>query len=236
MPALSQTEPHYWAPQPEIVAALIDALPASARVLEIGPGTAPFPRADVAVDFAPPAGGDIERCIVRVDLSRQRLPFRDRCFDFVYCRHVIEDMASSTLLLDEMNRVGRSGYVETPSPVAELARGVDAGAAPWRGYHHHRQIVWVDADGILNLVSKYPLVELMGFDEARLLALLRRAPRHWNSRLWWHGELRNRQWQNPLDFGFHDGYDGLLRRAVEASIVSADAFYARLGIADAVAA
>jgi hypothetical protein len=55
----------------------------------------------------------------------------------------MEDMGNPFLLIKEMERVAKAGYIETPSPIAEMGRGVDGSSPPFRGYHHHRFVVWV---------------------------------------------------------------------------------------------
>jgi hypothetical protein len=61
----------------------------------------------------------------KIDPISEKLPFADKEFDFVYSRHVLEDSWNPFALCEEMSRVGKSGYIETPSPIVELGRGVD---------------------------------------------------------------------------------------------------------------
>jgi hypothetical protein len=44
--------------------------------------------------------------------------------------HMLEDMYNPFPICAEMSRVAKAGYVETPSPVAELCRGVDGDKPP----------------------------------------------------------------------------------------------------------
>jgi SAM-dependent methyltransferase len=71
--------------------------------------------------------------------SNERLPFDDRFFDFVVCSHTLEDIRDPVFLCSELNRVGRRGYLETPSMLAELAFGVESRV--YAGYYHHRWLV-----------------------------------------------------------------------------------------------
>jgi SAM-dependent methyltransferase/uncharacterized protein YbaR (Trm112 family) len=99
-------------------------------VLDIGSGHNPFIRADVL-------------CDKYVDTHKHRsskgllkrngrpliigdacnLPFKDSSFDFVICRHVLEHVEDPEALLRELKRVGKKGYIETPSPFSELIHG-----------------------------------------------------------------------------------------------------------------
>lgn len=52
---------------------------------------------------------------VRVDFSKDKLPFKNKEFDFVLCTHTLEDLYNPFLLIEEMSRVGKRGYITTPS-------------------------------------------------------------------------------------------------------------------------
>ena len=43
------------------------------------------------------------------------LPFRNKCFDFVYCCHVLEHTDNPLKACAEIMRVGKRGYIETPT-------------------------------------------------------------------------------------------------------------------------
>ena len=52
-----------------------------------------------------------------------KLPFRDSAFNAIICRHVIEHMDDPISFVEELQRVGNSGYLEWPSIFTELIRG-----------------------------------------------------------------------------------------------------------------
>jgi SAM-dependent methyltransferase len=98
-------------------------------VLDLGSGHRPHPRADVLLDryhmdnterggqaLAMPVG---KRFIIG---DAECLPFRDKVFDFVICSHVAEHVQDPAAFCEEMNRVGRAGYIETPSKWGEILR------------------------------------------------------------------------------------------------------------------
>lgn len=214
---LTAADPHHWAPIPAVVDWLTNRLPPEANVLEIGPGHAPFFRADTFVDFAPwPIQGIAPEKLVKCDIATEPLPFEDKSFDFIYCRHVLEDMWNPFHLCKEMERVGKTGYIETPSPIAELCRGIDGGAPAYRGYHHHRWVVWAHRNGI-SFISKYPIIEYLDIDEALLEAMLREGPHYWNTYYPWEGSSRARHIQSPLDYDIPKEYRRLLLEAVGLS-------------------
>lgn len=91
-----------------------------ARVLEVGAGDSPSPRADVLVDFALEPrerwGGRIERDDRPLVLARgEALPFRDKAFDYVIAFHVLEHSEHPEQFFAELERVASAGYIETPS-------------------------------------------------------------------------------------------------------------------------
>ena len=134
-------------------------------------------------------------------MTKEPLPFADKSFDFVYCRHVVEDLYNPFLLLKEMDRVGKAGYIETPSPMCELTKGVDGGNdPPHRGYIHHRSFVWVE-DAVLYLVEKATAVEHMAFDAARLLEA---NPFLWNTYFLWSGKLKFHFLEQSVHFTYYD--------------------------------
>jgi methyltransferase family protein len=211
---------HHWAPFKPMVAAVERLAASKARVLEIGPGGAPFPKATVFVDHQEwPHLADRELHVLDVNLHR--LPFPDQSFDFVYCRHTLEDIYNPVWVCREMARVGRAGYIETPSPIAETCRGVDAvdtGSAPWRGYRHHRYVVWVENETLLFL-PKYPLIEHLDFGgaEDHLVEALNQNPMLWNTYFFWEGALPARLLENERDFEFRD-YASVLLNAARQSV------------------
>jgi len=218
---LSQDDPHYWHPLQDVIDFITSRIRPGARVLEIGPGTVPFRRADVFVDFVDVNGVPSEK-LIKCDVAKDRLPFPDKSFDFVVCRHMLEDMHNPFPVCAEMSRVAHAGYVETPSPVAELCRGVDGTAPRYRGYHHHRYIVWNDS-GILNFVTKYPIIEYLNMEEDTLKSALNEA-RYWNTYYLWSGEMKVKHVQSPLDFDIPTQYPEILRGALNSTVRETDIF------------
>lgn len=144
--------------------ARVEALPAEARVLDVGGWAAPLARADVVLDLLPyesrglygtPADRDRERVRadswVRHDIcAREPFPFADDAFDLVVCSHTLEDVRDPIWVCSELSRIGRAGYVEVPSRLEEQSWGVNGDYVGWS--HHH----WlIDAvDGGLEFVFK----------------------------------------------------------------------------------
>lgn len=139
----------------------IEEMVGTGLVLDIGGWGDPFPRADYVIDLFPyetrgiathgihtlplttvypePLPGEHFRktsWVIHDVCSERPFPFPDKMFDFVVCSHVLEDVRDPLRVCAEMIRVGRAGYIETPSRIGEsvLWNGM-VGAA------HHRWLV-----------------------------------------------------------------------------------------------
>ena len=94
-------------------------------VLDIGGGDNPHPRANVVVDkflFDNTHRSHSLRLLKRQNLivaDGEKLPFKDNVFDYVVCSHTIEHVAKPFKFLKELSRVGKRGYIETPSLIGE---------------------------------------------------------------------------------------------------------------------
>jgi hypothetical protein len=115
------------------------------KILDIGPGPNLFPPATHSVDWKRWPGAKTAASHQTFDATKERI--LGGPYDFVYCRHVVEDLRNPEALFANINRVGQRGYIETPSVCHELTVGVDRGDR-WRGHHHHFWFCWVEIDFI----------------------------------------------------------------------------------------
>lgn len=218
---LTESSKKYWAPVQSVIDYISNVvIQSNDRVLEVGPGHAPLKRADVCVDFVDVPG---VKNLVKCDIVNEPMPFKDKEFDFVFARHVLEDSFNPFAIAKEMSRVGKRGYIEVPSPMAELGRGVDGGSPPFRGYHHHRYIGWVFGKE-LRMVSKYPFIEYCRFNEEQIDDLLKQE-RYWNSYYLWDDEIIINHRQSPLHYSIPRDYAVMLGEAVERSREATDIFF-----------
>jgi SAM-dependent methyltransferase len=99
-------------------------------VLDVGGGHAPFSRADLIVEKDLFKGGHrdgkqipvkgVNRFIVG---DIEYLPFKDKSFDFLFCSHVLEHVTNPARACEELMRVARRGYIETPRKWTEFFAG-----------------------------------------------------------------------------------------------------------------
>ncbi|HYR84152.1 MAG TPA: class I SAM-dependent methyltransferase [Terriglobia bacterium] len=106
------------------------------RVLDIGSGGDPFPHATVLMDQ------HIETTVHRADTlvtngkpfllaDIHSLPFCTGSFDYVFCSHLLEHVADPIRACSEMMRVGRRGFIETPTFAKDMLFAWAAGMHKW---------------------------------------------------------------------------------------------------------
>lgn len=103
------------------------------KVLDIGAGINPFPLAthladlnavlDLTKDSRPFTACDIEN-----------LPFHDKEFDFIYCSHVLEHTENPARACEELMRVGKMGYIETPTRTSDIMFNITAMQPPHKWF------------------------------------------------------------------------------------------------------
>lgn len=96
-------------------------------VLDIGSGADAFPLATHLADLYleetshRPGGGAVKkdaRPFVICDI--QQTPFKDNAFDFVYCSHLLEHVDNPAEACEELMRIGKRGYIETPTRMSDI--------------------------------------------------------------------------------------------------------------------
>lgn len=215
----------FWSPVQEVVkynARLCDDK-GYTEILELGPGFTLFPKANYFVDFDPSkVDPEIREGVWNVDLDVSDFPQLDgdKKFDFCYARHIFEDVQNPDFIFSGMVQNCRAGYVETPSPLVECLKGVDA-VDVGRGYHHHRYIMWTEGNE-LHMIPKLPIIEYITFEpefEKKLYTLANSSSVYWNNYYWWDFDSGS-----PPRFVMHKHfnilgeYGTLLTRAINSSI------------------
>lgn len=95
------------------------------KVLDIGSGPNPFPLATHQADLFLKETSHRQEPLKRTGLplmvcDLERLPCRDKAFDFIYCSHVLEHVQDPAKACEELMRVGKQGYVETPTRMSDI--------------------------------------------------------------------------------------------------------------------
>jgi SAM-dependent methyltransferase len=105
-------------------------------VLDIGNGGYPFPYATILGDRYLASSPHRTEELIRdhrpfVVMDVQQLPFRNKSIDFVYCSHILEHVDDPMRACSEIMRVGRGGYIETPTFAKDVLFG-------WAGRSQHK--------------------------------------------------------------------------------------------------
>jgi ubiquinone/menaquinone biosynthesis C-methylase UbiE len=107
------------------------------KVLEVGPGGNPHPRADVLLEkifkekkIASAQRGYAPNMITNKPIiyyDGKAFPFEDKEFDYVICTHVLEHVPIIELenFISEIHRVSKAGFIEFPTIFYELINHQD---------------------------------------------------------------------------------------------------------------
>lgn len=95
------------------------------KVLDIGSGGYPFPLATHLADLYEQETTHRMENLVRdarpfTKCDVQNLPFADKEFDFIYCSHLLEHVPDPAKACEELMRVGKRGYIETPTKTSDI--------------------------------------------------------------------------------------------------------------------
>jgi len=107
-----------------------------ARVLDIGSGAYPFPLATILTDrYFETTEHRSEKLIIDqrpfLISNCSQLPFATQSFDFVYCSHLLEHVENPIEICAELVRVGRRGYIETPTLAKDMLFSWAKGMHRW---------------------------------------------------------------------------------------------------------
>jgi hypothetical protein len=202
------------------------------NILEIGPGFIPFSLATKSVGFNEKITDYIE-----LDIDINPLPFEDKSIDFVYSRHTLEDIQNPDFAMKEIIRISNSGYIETPSPLIEITKGVDGVPESYKysGYIHHRYIIWSDIQKneiyflpkYSNIIDNFLEIDQVNLDKS--LNLINTVPAYWNNYfIWSNSQPKIIMYKNGINFGLNrnmiEDYNKLINEAVNVSIQNTDYF------------
>lgn len=126
----------------------------SRRVLEIGPGHNPFAGVTHLLERDIAEGKERGGNALMVPATAKLivgeatvLPFAGASFDFVYASHVLEHVEDPMAACREIMRVGKAGYIETPSPFLEQGLALRDETSPTHWFH--RWFVFSPSPGLL---------------------------------------------------------------------------------------
>lgn len=101
---------------------------------------------------------------VRLDITKDKLPFADKEFDFCLCTHTLEDLSNPEMAIYEMARVSKRGYITTPSFGSDLVFShvdfTDWLTGPRRvpGVAHHKWLFYKKGKKVRIVAKNYPIL------------------------------------------------------------------------------
>jgi hypothetical protein len=181
---------------------ILSDVPDDALVLDIGGWGKPFPRADWVVDmkdyetrglYGREPGGEerfsADTWVQRDVCGAEPLPFEDDRFDFVVCSQTLEDVRDPVRVCGEIMRVGKAGYIETPSRLEEQSYGFQG---PWVGWGHHHWMVET-GDARIEFVFKHHVMHGRDSDHFPAGFYDTLTPEERVETLWWEGSFEARE-------------------------------------------
>ena len=176
-----------------------------ALVLEVGSGNNPYPRSNVLLDAYEdtphrgwtPLVNDRPTILGFVE----KLPFKDKAFDFVIASHVLEHSPDPGKFLAELSRVAKGGYIEVPDAFTERVN-------PFR---NHRLEITLRKDTLL--ISKKPFwivdQELIDLYEDRAKPVFVKQcitshPFEFHVRFYWQNNIKSEVINPDTDAGWPD--------------------------------
>ncbi len=220
---------HFWTPLKEVNNSIVKFCDNNKfkNILEIGPGYVPFELATKSIGC-----NEKIKDYIDLDIDTNKLPFEDNSIDFVYSRHTLEDIQNPDFAMNEIIRVSNSGYIETPSPLIEITKGVDGleFAYKYAGYIHHRYIVWSDNEKCeIFFLPKYNAILDHFLTKINTSNKYYESKYYWNNYFLWNNKKpKIIVYKNGVNFGlnnnFIEDYIKLLLIGVNKSIENTNKF------------
>ena len=216
----------HWSPILEIVNFLCDVCKNRQyeKIIELGPGKVPFPISTHVVDNDQKALDRLQNKILyNINLNIEKVNADENYFDFCYARHIFEDVQNPDFMFEHITKQCKMGYIETPSPLIECMKYVDCSSdAKYRGYHHHRYIVWTE-NNELHFLPKMPIIEYINIEPEyeKSMYELAKNPFYWNNYYMWDKDEKFGNINLPKCIMHEysmDSYAELLLHAIKSSI------------------
>ena len=180
-------------------------------VIEIGSGGDPLLRSDILVekyieDQTERSSTPVISDRLTVAADGVALPFKDKSVDYIFCCQVLEHVSNAKSLLDELNRVGKRGLIETPHGNYEMLRPRTT----------HLWYIW-NENAVLRLKQKKSWNEFPeSFDYFHKITRLPGYNRIWNKYNFFFNTTL--EWQDKIDYRIEQDEEFDFSRFTKASI------------------
>ena len=89
------------------------------KILDIGCGFNANPLANVICDIQDLSNHYKDKKFIRLNSNENKLPFKDKEFDFVIASHVLEHVRDFKTFISEIERISNQGYIEVPTKLED---------------------------------------------------------------------------------------------------------------------
>ena len=89
------------------------------KILDIGCGIEANKYATTLCDIVDYTDYHKNRNFIQLDINKDRLPFKDKEFDFVFSSHVMEHIKNVEFFISELERIAKKGYLELPTKLED---------------------------------------------------------------------------------------------------------------------
>lgn len=97
--------------------------------------------------------------LIQGDLNNQQIwsTIESKSWDFSICTHVLEDVRDPILLLNNIIRISKKGFIAVPNCIQEF-KNIESDY--WLGYCHHRWLFSINQNSELYIIPKLPLINI----------------------------------------------------------------------------
>lgn len=162
-------------------------------VVDVGSGDKPFWRADVFLDHLKltnsqrfTSNDTVTRYGTFIDANAEKMPFNNKAFEFSYCSHLLEHVNRPDLVIQELTRISKRGYIEIPSGTIETLNP----------YSSHLWLIYLDKN-ILIFIRKSDLMYKAFSHNAIKYAVLNNRIRDPFIKFYWNKSIKYKIYRNP---------------------------------------
>lgn len=127
----------------------IKKCPKNGIILDIGSGAHPFRKATILADkYLETTRHRNEQLVIDdrdfILLDLEYLPFKDKSIDYVYCCHLLEHVDSPEKCSQELMRIAKAGYIETPNFANDVLFRWAKGMHKWHTVKINNKLVFFE--------------------------------------------------------------------------------------------